>query len=96
MHFCSGRQLMLTDRGYFSVVPKHAEVGVTVCCFLGAGVPYVLRHVRDCCKGTEKSFKLIGESYVYGLMQGEAFESIDKSTIREDIAPDPLQDFHIC
>jgi hypothetical protein len=95
-HFCSGRQLVLTDRGYFGVVPKHVEVGVTVCCFLGAGVPYVLRHVGDCCKGTEKSFKLIGESYVYGLMQGEAFESIDKSTIREDIAPDPLQDFHIC
>jgi hypothetical protein len=95
-HFCSGRQLMLTDRGYFGVVPKHAEVGDTVCCFLGAGVPYVLRHVGDCYKGTEKSFKLIGESYVYGLMQGEAFESIDKSTIREDIAPDPLQDFHIC
>jgi hypothetical protein len=95
-HFCGGRQLMLTDRGYFGVVPKHADVGDIVCCFLGAGVPYVLRQVGYCCKGTEKSFKLIGESYVYGLMQGEAFEGIDKSNIRKNVAPDLLHDFHIC
>lgn len=87
---------MLTEREYFGVIPKHAEVEDTVCCFLGAGVPYVLRQVGYCCKGTEKSFKLIGESYVYGLTQGEAFEGIDKASIRKGVAPDPLQDFHIC
>lgn len=95
-YFCGGRQLMLTERGYFGVVRKHAEVGDTVCCFLGAGVPYVLRQVGYCCTGTQKSFKLIGESYVYGLMEGESFVDIDMSNIRKKTAPDPLEDFHIC
>lgn len=94
--FCLGRQLMLTERGYFGIVPEDAVVGDTVCCFLGAGVPYILREVGHCCRGTEKSFKLIGESYVYGLMEGEAFEGIGMSNIRKKTAPDQLEDFHIC
>jgi Heterokaryon incompatibility protein (HET) len=94
--FCVGRQLMLTEHGYFGVVPEDAEVGDTVCCFLGAGVPYILREVGYCCRGTEKSFKLVGESYVYGLMEGEAFEGIDMSDIQKKTAPEPLEDFHIC
>jgi hypothetical protein len=37
---------------------------------LGGRVPYILRQ-----DGDGNSFKLVGESYVHGLMKGEAFKN---------------------
>jgi hypothetical protein len=95
-YFCSARQLVLTKRGYFGVAPSEAEPGDIVCCLLGGGVPYILRKAEDYSKGTQSCFRLIGESYIYGLMEGEALEGIDLSKIEQMDAPAPLEDFHIC
>jgi hypothetical protein len=95
-HFCAFRQLVLTERGYFGLAPKEAEPGDIVCCLLGSGVPYILRKTGNCSKGAQNCFRLIGESYIYGLMEGEALEGIDLSKIEQRDAPTPLEDFHIC
>jgi hypothetical protein len=94
--FCAFRQLVLTERGYFGLAPKEAKPGDIVCCLLGSGVPYILRKTGNHSKGTQNCFRLIGESYIYGLMEGEALEGIDLSKIDQRDAPTPFEDFHIC
>jgi hypothetical protein len=95
-YFCSGRQLILTERGYFGLAPHGAKPGDSVLCFLGSRVPYILRKVEDCSKSTQDRYELIGESYIYGLMEGEALKGIDMSNVEEKDAPTPLEDFYIC
>ena len=91
--FTANRQLAMTNRGYFGVVPRKSSVGDNICCFLSAGVPFVMR------EGDNGTYTLIGESYIYGLMEGEAFGDADKAngmTETQDTVPiDPLQDFLI-
>jgi hypothetical protein len=95
-YFCSGRQLILTERGYFGLAPSNAKPGDSVLCFLGSRVPYILRKAEDCSTSTQDRHKLIGESYIYGLMEGEALEGIDLSKVEQKDAPTPLEDFYIC
>lgn len=64
--FCSNRELALTERGYFGVVPSDAKSGDIVVCLLGAGVPYILRSVAQSDDyNAPTRFELIGESYLY-------------------------------
>ena len=63
---------MVTERrGYVGIVPDAAREGDLVCVFYGGCVPFILREVegRGC-------YRLIGEAYVYGLMEGEGFRDI--------------------
>jgi hypothetical protein len=65
MYFCGRRrQLTTTNSGYLGVVPKEARVGELVCCFMGAGLPFVLRRVDEGCNEVKEHFKLVGEAYV--------------------------------
>lgn len=61
------RQICITDSGYFGLIPWYSEEGDLVCCLAGGSVPYVLRQSDD-----GDDFKLIGECYIHGVMQGEA------------------------
>lgn len=56
----------ITEKGYFALVPNSAEVGDEVALFKGGKVPLILRQQGE-------SWRLIGESYVHGIMQGEIF-----------------------
>jgi len=49
-------------------VPGFAQVGDFICILKGSRVAYVLRPAeRD-------TYKLMGESYIYGIMNGDALE----------------------
>ncbi|KAK4228914.1 heterokaryon incompatibility protein-domain-containing protein [Podospora fimiseda] len=61
------RRLGATERGYLCLLPKHTEVGDQVAILKGGRVPVVLRP-RD-----DGGFRFIGETYVHGIMDGEAF-----------------------
>jgi hypothetical protein len=95
-HFCSARQLILTERGYFGLALTDARLGDTVSCLLGGRVPYILRKVTDCPESRQNRYTLIGESYIYGLMEGEALEGIDLSKVEQEDALAPLEDFCLC
>lgn len=60
------RNLMATTRGYIGLIPDDAQTGDVVCVLLGGPTPYVLRPVGD------GDYILVGECYVYGLMNGQA------------------------
>lgn len=65
------RKTCSTDSGYFGLVPSHCEEGDLVCCLAGGSVPYVLRQSDD-----GNDFKLVGECYIHGVMQGEALRGV--------------------
>jgi len=69
-YFCVGRQLIQTERGYFGLAPRRAQLGDVVCCFLGGAVPFALRRSKNPPEVTGDCYTFIGESYIYGLMNG--------------------------
>ncbi|KAH6669318.1 heterokaryon incompatibility protein-domain-containing protein [Halenospora varia] len=59
--------LFITSRGYIGRGPLSMENGDQVCVLLGGKVPFVLRKEID-----TDQYYLLGESYVHGIMGGEA------------------------
>ena len=62
------RRLCVTKGGFLGVVPPAAQEGDLVYLLNGGAVPFVLRPVA----GKEGEFEIIGECFVYGIMNGEA------------------------
>ena len=65
---CSGRRFFATKCGFLGIGPLETKAGDLVYVFKGAQVPFLFRRelVGDC-------FKLLGEAYVDGMMDGQAF-----------------------
>ena len=69
------RMLFITDRGYIGLCPSGCLVNDLVCVFNGGPVLYALRKRNDDENYTQTSdFAFIGECYVHGLMDGQAWE----------------------
>ncbi|KAF2111071.1 hypothetical protein BDV96DRAFT_650180 [Lophiotrema nucula] len=60
------RKAFVTGDGFFGIGPASAHHGDIVAVFPGGRVPFVLR------KAASGQYRLIGECYVHGLMDGEA------------------------
>jgi hypothetical protein len=54
----------------FGLAPTKSQVGDLIVILFGCSVPVILRefHIRD-----DYYFELVGEAYVHGMMDGEAF-----------------------
>jgi Heterokaryon incompatibility protein (HET) len=63
--FCTGRKVFCTQQGMFGLGPANLRKGDLCCVLFGAQVPFILRSVG-------MKYKLVGESYVHGIMKGEA------------------------
>ena len=93
-HLLSNRRLVLSEQGYIGLAPVGVTKGDLICCFMGANVPFILRQPNP----SVGEFKLVGEAYIYGLMEGEAFDGVDWtscSNINDDPTVTPLVDFVI-
>jgi hypothetical protein len=66
-----GRRVFVSESGHFGLVPDHAQVGDLVCILYGCDVPVILRKIKG-------HYELIGESYVHGIMKGEAMEAVQR------------------
>lgn len=64
---CSGRRFFATKKGRIGLAPKDVQVGDSVCVFYGSWYPSVVRQPANQLAGT-----LIGNAFVYGVMDGEA------------------------
>ncbi|EWY79698.1 hypothetical protein FOYG_17183 [Fusarium oxysporum NRRL 32931] len=62
------RRAFLTSTGFVGVGPLDMQAGDEVCVLLGGKIPYLLRPQGD------KTYSLIGEAYVHGIMHGELFK----------------------
>ena len=73
----SNGRFCITKRGYVGMVPYEAKIGDEICLFHGGAVPFVLR--KGSLQGSQN--RLIGESYIHGVMYGEAllFDGISET-----------------
>lgn len=62
---CKGRSFFVTEKGYFGLGPHILRRGDVCHILKGARVPFMLR------KADEGAYKLVGEAYVHGIMNGE-------------------------
>ena len=63
-----GRRLARTEKGYLALVPAHAGVGDSIALCKGGKTPLVLK------PSVAGSWELVGDAYVHGIMNGEAFD----------------------
>ena len=64
-----GRRLFTTKKGYIGLGPPDCVRGDSIVVLLGAEVPFVLRPHDD-------HFRLIGETYVRGIMLGQVMDEV--------------------
>ena len=65
-----GTRFCVTQDGYMGLVPTRAAKGDAICVFMGGAVPFVIR-------GTDNGrFRLLGECYIHGLMDGKALDVV--------------------
>lgn len=82
------RKLLVSKKGYVGLAPLGARVGDLICILFGGQTPFVLRRamganeVREDCAaafgGSGSLYFFMGESYVHGLMDGEAYEEFQQ------------------
>jgi len=65
-----GRRLVTTKRGYVGMALETTQKGDVIGVHLGCTMPVVLRPVGD-------HFRVVGECYIHGLMEGEAMEWLE-------------------
>ena len=58
------RRLIWTQRGYVGLAPAGVQTDCIICILAGCRVPLVLQRVSN-------DYKLIGECYILGIMDGE-------------------------
>jgi hypothetical protein len=80
MFASAGRRMLVCQKGYIGLGPKHTEVGDVVYVVRGSRVPYILRPVEH--ENRSDTFKFIGECYVHGIMNGEAIHGYSEDQKR--------------
>ncbi|CAG8976389.1 hypothetical protein HYALB_00012536 [Hymenoscyphus albidus] len=78
----TARRLLVTTKGYFGWAPdfrgdseeEQTIVGDLICFVFGCSVPLIIRLADE---GTGGLYKVVGEAYVEGLMNGEVLELSD-------------------
>ncbi|KAF9885415.1 hypothetical protein FE257_012937 [Aspergillus nanangensis] len=66
-----GRSFLVSDRGYIGIAPDDCVVGDTIAIPYGARTPFILRFNPTLGYGV---WQIIGDCYVDGFMNGEAFQ----------------------
>jgi len=72
----SGRRFCTTRRGYIGLVPPGTQQGDMVSIFLGTQTPFIIRPSSRFVYASHESiskdsYRLIGEAYMHGMMDGE-------------------------
>ncbi len=79
---CHNRKFFVTTNGYFGIGPRDAQAGDEIHILSGTPVPYVLRKSGDLSRAEDPEdddadspmYSMIGETYMHGIMQGEALK----------------------
>ena len=85
------RRLIITEHGALGLAPEESKKRDLICILYGCSVPVALRTMIDPVTN-EEYFAFIGECYVHGIMDGEAFEL---ARSRNDNKPITTQRFEL-
>ena len=76
---CTSQCFFLTAKGYMGIGCRGIRKDDVVCVLLGCNMPLIIRKMAD-------HYLLVGNAYIYGLMNGEALQDIQESKANvEDI-----------
>lgn len=76
---CTGQCFFLTAKGYMGIGCRGIQKDDVVCVLLGYNMPLIIRKMAN-------HYLLVGNAYIYGLMNGEALQDIQGSKANvEDI-----------
>jgi len=83
------RGFILTRKGYMGFANQNCRVGDIIVVLPGGRVPYIFREAPDMTvnNGDESPlarYQLIGDAYLHGIMDGEAFTSITQPPIKQE------------
>jgi hypothetical protein len=62
------RRPFSSTEGYVGLAPAHSKSGDIICILFGADFPFIIR------KAAKGQYELVGEAFVYGIMDGEGLE----------------------
>lgn len=70
------KRLAVTELGHIALAPRMAQKGDMVCVLFGCSVPVVLRKIKQFGGPVDDAplFRLVGECYLDGYMDGEALQ----------------------
>jgi hypothetical protein len=66
------RRFCVSEKGYVGLVPPFAREGDIICVVLGVQTPLVFRKLKLTQDQGGSRYHLVGETYIHGLMDGEA------------------------
>lgn len=61
----------MTNQGYFSLGPEGVQEVDQIAVFYGAATPFLIRKRKFTMNAAGGVYYLVGECYMYGLMDGE-------------------------
>lgn len=84
-NFGFDRAFFITSDGRMGIGPSSTRQGDTISVLLGGGVPYCIRRQDEAGAGIgDKYWLFVGESYVEGLLRGEAICASQQSLVQEE------------
>jgi Heterokaryon incompatibility protein (HET) len=72
--FNLGKRFCVTGNKYIGIVPPGTQPGDVICILFGADAPFVIREIPR-AGSMWKSYSLVGDCYIHGIMDGEQLES---------------------
>ena len=75
---CMNRTVVVTDRGFYGLAPLLTAAGDVACIIVGVDVPFILRP-----HGDAGIFRLLGESYIHGVMEGQVKGMLERKEVFE-------------
>lgn len=73
------RRFLISRKGYMGLAPLGIEVGDHICVLASGRAPLIVRPVQQNDGQTNSRLvcRLLGDSYVHGLMDGEVLKLVD-------------------
>lgn len=78
---CKGRRFFVTRKGLTCLGPSLTACGDELCIFYNSQVPFVIHELNT----TERTHRLCGEAFAYGVMNGEALDLIEKAELVDTV-----------
>jgi hypothetical protein len=77
---CADCRFYVTSGGYFGLGPPVTSPGDIISVFFGGRTPFLIRPQDD-------SFEIVAETYLQGLMNGEALTELEKGDLKAETFP---------